>query len=95
MKSKAKTSAIKLSNKHLNKLGKQGKLKQESHKKKLKERKLQKARNKSVNNSGLADPLTQIVEEDIAEEDAGFYSNKDQNSSFISTVKNRYRIFEL
>lgn len=89
-KSKGKTSATKLSNKHLTKLGRQGKLNQEAQKKKLKEKKREKARLKAKEREKSFTALNpQNGDDVIEEEDVGFYGNKDLKSSFLSTFKTR------
>lgn len=89
-KNKSKTSAIKLSNKHLNKLGKQGKLKQESLQKKLKQKRQEKLKNKR-NNNEVNDAVANVhaASEDITEEDVSFYSSNRLGNSFISAISNR------
>ncbi|XP_053407293.1 nucleolar complex protein 3 homolog [Mercenaria mercenaria] len=88
-KFKSKISAVKLSNKHLNKLGKQGKLKQEAHKRKLKQKRLEKSRNKTNEGRNAAASDIKDTCEELGEEDVSFYSNKCPSSGFISTVKSR------
>ena len=88
-KKKSKTSAVKLSNKHLNKLGKQGKLKQEALRKKVKQKKLEKFKNKRIGNERNGTASNIHTAEEILEEDANFYSNSDLKKRFMSAISSR------
>ena len=85
---KGKVAASKLSSKHLNKLAKQGKLKTEKYKKKLKEKREEVGR--KGNEKQFRQKSHTIAEvAELQEEDLEFYGTPKHNSSFIKNIRKR------
>ncbi|XP_052254466.1 nucleolar complex protein 3 homolog [Dreissena polymorpha] len=87
-KGKLKISASKLSNKRINKLAKQGKLKRDKSKQ-IKEKKELEGRRGNEKQFRPKKDLAQEDEIEVEEEDIQFFKSHQQRSSFVSNVDNR------
>ena len=87
-KSKGKTSAVKIGNKRLNKLSKQGKLRKQPNKRKRQE-KLSASSQKAAHKN---EERQEIIEEELPlqEDDISFYGTPGQNLSFTSSIRDRF-----
>ena len=87
-KSKGKTSISKVTNKRLNKLAKQGKLRKEAKKQKRKEKLALKASGEREKPRQAA-PVHYEEELPLQEDDISFYSTPGQNLGFTSAIRDR------
>ena len=89
-KSKGKTSAVKIGNKRLNKLSKQGKLRKQPNKRKRQE-KLSASSQKAAHKN---EERQEVIEEELPlqEDDISFYGTPGQNLSFTSSIRDRFVI---
>ena len=89
-KSKGKTSISKVTNKRLNKLAKQGKLRKEAKKQKRREKLALKASGeKSQEKLRQATQVAYEEELPLQEDDISFYSTPGQSLGFASAVRDR------
>ena len=87
-KSKGKTSVVKIGNKRLNKLSKQGKLRKVPNKRKRQE-KLSASSQKAAHKN---EERQEVIEEELPlqEDDISFYGTPGQNLSFTSSIRDRF-----
>ena len=87
-KSKGKTSISKVTNKRLNKLAKQGKLRKEAKKQKRREKLALKASGEKEK-PRQPTPVTYEEELPLEEDDVSFYSTPGQSLGFTSAIRDR------